>query len=106
MSIEQNRGDKEVRMAEAGRENTQDLIQKDLLLDTSDEKCNYILGNGFCGMSRDSNMQYCIKHTDNDKDVMFCKCDNCNKEIEYYPEDSHPLGDEGWCYTCKFGEDE
>ena len=105
MSIEQNRGDKEVRMADI-HENTQDLIQKDLLLDTSDEKCNYILGNGFCGMSRDSNMQYCIKHTDNAKDVMFCKCDNCNKEIEYYPEDSHPLGDEGWCYTCKFGEDE
>jgi hypothetical protein len=105
MSIEQNRGDKEVRMANI-HEHTQDLIQKDLLLDTSDEKCNYILGNGFCGMSRDSNMQYCIKHTDNAKDVMFCKCDNCNKEIEYYPEDSHPLGDEGWCYTCKFGEDE
>jgi hypothetical protein len=106
MSVEQNRKDKEKRMAEAGRENTQDLIQKDLLLDTSDETCNYILGNGFCGMSRDSNMQYCIKHTDNAKDVMFCKCENCNKEIEYYPEDTHPLGDEGWCYTCKFGVDE
>ena len=106
MSVEQNREDKEKRMAEAGRENTQDLIQKDLLLDTSDETCNYILGNGFCGMSRDSNMQYCSKHTDNAKDVMFCKCENCNKEIEYYPEDPNPLGDEGWCYTCKFGVDE
>jgi len=66
MSVEQNRKDKEKRMAEAGRENTQNLIQKDLLLDTSEEKskCYYILGNGFCGMSRDSGMKYCIKHTD------------------------------------------
>ena len=65
MSIEQNRGDKEVRMADI-HENTQDLIQKDLLLDTSEgkSKCYYILGNGFCGMSRDSGMKYCIKHTD------------------------------------------
>ena len=65
MSIEQNRGDKESRMADI-HENTQDLIQKDLLLDTSEgkSKCYYILGNGFCGMSRDSGMKYCIKHTD------------------------------------------
>ena len=65
MSIEQNLGDKESRMADI-HENTQDLIQKDLLLDTSEEKskCYYILGNGFCGMSRDSGMKYCIKHTD------------------------------------------
>jgi len=65
MSIEQNLGDKESRMADI-HENTQDLIQKDLLLDTSEgkSKCYYILGNGFCGMSRDSGMKYCIKHTD------------------------------------------
>jgi len=108
MSVEQNRKDKEKRMAEAGRENTQNLIQKDLLLDTSNEKskCYYILGNGFCGMDREDNMKFCIKHTDNAKDVMFCKCENCHKEIEYYPEDTYPLADDGYCYTCQYGVDE
>ena len=72
MSVEQNRGNKEKRMEEAGRENTQDLVQKDLLLDTSDEKnkCNYILGNGFCGMDTEYNMEYCTKHTDNKPEVI------------------------------------
>ena len=107
MSVTQNRGDKEVRMADI-HENTKGLIMNDLLLDTSEEKskCYYILGNGFCGMDRDSNMKYCIKHTDNDKDVMTCKCENCHKEIEYYPEDTYPLADDGYCYTCQYGEDE
>jgi hypothetical protein len=40
-------------------------------------------------------------------------CEKCNKEIEYYPEDEHPLvngltgetGDDigGYCYECLFG---
>ena len=42
MSIEQNKDDKEKRIAEAGRENTQDLIQKDLLLDFPDHTCQNV----------------------------------------------------------------
>ena len=92
MSIEQNKDDKEKRIAEAGRENTQDLIQKDLLLDFPEN---------------------------NKSEELVCECPNCHKTYEYYPEDvpegiktnitpedPHPLGEEGWCYTCVFGEDE
>ena len=78
MSIEQNRGDKEVRMANI-HEHTQDLIQKDLLLDFPEN---------------------------NKSEELVCECPNCHKTYEYYPEDPHPLGEEGWCYTCVFGEDE
>ncbi|MBC8501576.1 MAG: hypothetical protein ACW9XB_08055 [Candidatus Nitrosopumilus sp. metabat.KBP569_Feb_25m_nospike.7] len=47
------------------KDDTQGLIMKDILLDTSEEKCYRVLGNGFCGMKKDANMKYCIKHTDN-----------------------------------------
>ena len=69
-----------------GRENTQALVQKDLLLDDWDA---------------DKNKQERIENGE-----MTCKCPNCHRTYEYYPEDPHPLGDEGWCYTCKFGVDE
>ena len=42
---------------------------KDTLSGTSKEKCYRVLGNGFCGMYKDENVKYCIKHTDN-KDRM------------------------------------
>lgn len=48
-----------------------------------------------------------------DEEVKIAVCENCHKEIEYYPEDTHPLtngltgevGDNigGFCYTCLFG---
>jgi hypothetical protein len=47
------------------KDDTQGLIMKDALSDTSEEKCYHVLGNGFCGMEKDENMKYCIKHTDN-----------------------------------------
>ena len=49
------------------KEDTQGLIMTDLLSDTSEEKskCYRILGNGFCGIVKNSDMKYCVKHTDN-----------------------------------------
>jgi hypothetical protein len=58
------------------KEDTQGLIMKDILLDTSEGKCYRVLGNGFCGMKKDENMKYCIKHTDNkDRMILTTKSD-------------------------------
>ena len=61
---------------DCGKENTQGLIQKDLLLEFPENKKN---------------------------EELVCECPNCHRTYEYYPEDPHPLGEEGWCYTCVFG---
>lgn len=68
-----------------GRENTQALVQKDLLLE----------------WDADKNKRECIVNGE-----MTCKCENCHTIYEYYPEDPYPLDDGEWCYTCLFGKDE
>jgi phage FluMu protein Com len=62
---------------DCGKENTQGLIQKDLLLDFPDK----------------------------DKPLT-SECPKCKRIFEYYPEDPNPVGEEGWCYTCVFGVDD
>mgnify|MGYP001496129346 FL=1 len=63
---------------DCGKENTQGLIQKDLLLEFPEDK---------------------------DKPLT-SECPKCKRIFEYYPEDPNPVGEEGWCYTCVFGVDD
>jgi len=67
-----------------GKENTQGLVQKDLLLE----------------WDADKNKRECIANGE-----MTCECSNCHTKIEYYPEDPYPLDEAGFCYTCLFGEE-
>ena len=77
MTVTQDRKNKEEQMNKI-TEDTQGLINKDLLLDFSE---------------------------DNDKPLT-SQCPECKKTFEYYPEDPNPVGEEGWCYTCVYGVDD
>lgn len=77
MTVTQDRKNKEDQMNKI-TEDTQGLINKDLLLDFPEDK---------------------------DKPLT-SECPNCKTTFEYYPEDPNPVGEEGWCYTCVFGVDD
>ena len=76
-----------------GKENTQGLIQKDLLLEFPEDKNKELT----------SECPECKGVTECSECERTVECPECKKIFEYYPEDPCPVGEEGWCHDCLFG---